>query len=154
MTRSKFPLDEEALRRLAAILEDTGLTEIEVEAGDHRMRVAKAPAPVQAAAPLPAAMPGAMPGAAPAAASAPCAVAESGHTVASPMVGTAYLASEPGAKPFVQVGDSVAEGQTLLIIEAMKVMNTLPAPRAGRVVRIHVQDGQPVEFGEPLLVLE
>lgn len=153
MTRSKFPLDEEALRRLAAILEDTGLTEIEVEAGDHRIRVAKTPAPVQVA-PAATVLPAAVPGAGPAVISAPCAVAESGHTVASPMVGTAYLAPEPGAKAFVQVGDSVAEGQTLLIIEAMKVMNTLPAPRAGRVVKIFVQDGQPVEFGEPLLVLE
>jgi len=153
MTRSKFPLDEEALRRLAAILEDTGLTEIEVEAGDHRMRVAKSPAPVQMA-PAVATLPAAVPGGGPSMIASPCAVAESGHTVASPMVGTAYLASEPGAKPFVQVGDSVAEGQTLLIIEAMKVMNTLPAPRAGRITQIHVQDGQPVEFGEPLLVLE
>lgn len=148
----KFPLDEEALRRLAAILEDTGLTEIEVEAGDHRMRVAKTPAAVQAV-PAPAATPAAAPAAATPVA-APCAPAETGFPVNSPMVGTAYLAPEPGAKPFVQVGDSVAEGQTLMIIEAMKVMNTLPSPRAGKVARILVQDGEPVEFGEPLLVLE
>lgn len=153
MSRSKFPLDEDALRRLASILDDTGLTEIEVEAGDHRMRVARAPAPIQAAAVAGSLLPPALPGPAVAVA-APCAAAESGLTVASPMVGTVYLAAEPGAKPFVQDGDSVAEGQTLLIIEAMKVMNTLPAPRAGRVLRVMVQDGQPVEFGEPLLVLE
>jgi len=148
----KFPLDEEALRRLAAILEDTGLTEIEVESGDHRMRVAKAPMTGQAAAT-------AVPTAAPATAAIPAdaaagSIAEHEFAVTSPMVGTAYMAPEPGAKPFVQLGDSVAEGQTLMIIEAMKVMNALPAPRAGRVVRLLVQDGEPVEFGEPLLILE
>lgn len=146
----KFPLDEDALRRLASILEDTGLTEIEVEAGDHRIRVAKTPAAVHAA-PAPVAAPA--PATSEPAPASPAA-AESGSSVTSPMVGTAYLASEPGAKPFVQPGDTVAEGQTLLIIEAMKVMNALPSPRAGRVSRIMVQDGQPVEFGEPLLVLE
>ncbi|WP_366554407.1 acetyl-CoA carboxylase biotin carboxyl carrier protein [Aquibaculum sediminis] len=146
----KFPLDEDALRRLASILEDTGLTEIEVEDGDHRIRVAKTPAVVHAA---PMATAPSAPATAEAAPAAPAA-AESGSAVTSPMVGTAYLASEPGAKPFVQPGDTVAEGQTLLIIEAMKVMNAMPSPRAGRVSRILVQDGQPVEFGEPLLVLE
>ncbi|HLW26683.1 MAG TPA: acetyl-CoA carboxylase biotin carboxyl carrier protein [Kiloniellales bacterium] len=146
----KFPLDEEALRRLASILEDTGLTEIEVEAGDHRMRVAKTPAVTSAvSAPMPVAAPAA---AQPTA--APSDLAEHEFAVTSPMVGTAYLAPEPGAKPFVQPGDSVSEGQTLMIIEAMKVMNALPAPRAGRVVRVLVQDGEPVEFGEPLLILE
>lgn len=148
----KFPLDEEALRRLASILEDTGLTEIEVEAGDHRMRVAKTPVAAQQA--MPASIPIAAP-AAPAAAAAPGSdLAENEFAVTSPMVGTAYMAPEPGAKPFVQPGDSVSEGQTLMIIEAMKVMNALPAPRAGRVVRVLIQDGEPVEFGEPLLILE
>ncbi|MDF2096531.1 acetyl-CoA carboxylase biotin carboxyl carrier protein [Aquibaculum arenosum] len=146
----KFPLDEDALRRLASILEDTGLTEIEVEAGDHRIRVAKTPAAVHAAPLASAASAQTTAEVGPATPAA----AESGSAVTSPMVGTAYLASEPGAKPFVQPGDTVAEGQTLLIIEAMKVMNALPAPRAGRVSQILVQDGQPVEFGEPLLVLE
>lgn len=151
----KFPLDEEALRRLASILEDTGLTEIEVEAGDHRMRVAKTPAIVQGVA----AQAGAPPAltAAPATAhatAAPADLADNEFAVTSPMVGTAYLAPEPGAKPFVQPGDSVSEGQTLMIIEAMKVMNALPAPRSGRVVRLLAEDGEPVEFGEPLLILE
>ena len=146
----KFPLDEEALRRLASILEDTGLTEIEVEAGDHRMRVAKTPAVTSAvSAPMPVAAPAA---AQPTA--APSDLADHEFAVTSPMVGTAYLAPAPGAKPFVQPGDSVSEGQTLRIIEAMKVMSALPAPRAGRVVRVLVQDGEPVEFGEPLLILE
>lgn len=148
----KFPLDEEALRRLAAILEDTGLTEIEVEAGDHRIRVARTPTVAQAVAVPP-------PPAAAATTAAPAQASEAGgpdggFTVTSPMVGTAYLAPEPGAKPFVQPGDTVSEGQTLMIIEAMKVMNALPSPRAGRVVQVLVQDGQPVEFGEPLLILE
>jgi|SRR5690625_1198729 len=144
----KFPLDEEALRRLASILEDTGLTEIEVEAGDHRIRVAKAAGAAQAMS-----LPVAAPAGAPTAATA-AGLAEHEFAVTSPMVGTAYRAPEPGAKPFVQPGDSVAEGQTLMIIEAMKVMNALPAPRAGRVVRLLVEDGEPVEFGEPLLILE
>lgn len=150
----KFPLDEEALRRLASILEDTGLTEIEVEAGDHRIRVAKAAGAAQAMS-LPVAAPAGAPTAATAAGAAAAAgLAEHEFAVTSPMVGTAYRAPEPGAKPFVQPGDSVAEGQTLMIIEAMKVMNALPAPRAGRVVRLLVEDGEPVEFGEPLLILE
>ncbi|MGO1120923.1 acetyl-CoA carboxylase biotin carboxyl carrier protein [Rhodovibrionaceae bacterium A322] len=152
----KFPLDEKAVRTLATILDDTNLTEIEVEAGDHCIRVARtansvavaAPAPV-AAAPAPVAAAAAPVAAAPAAAGG--ALPEG--AVTSPMVGTAYLASEPGSPAFVQVGDQVKEGQTLLIIEAMKVMNALPAPRGGTVTEILVQDGQPVEFGEPLLVI-
>ncbi len=152
---SKFPIDEDALRSLAALLEETGLSEIEVAEGERRLRVARhAPPVVQAALPaqgmLPAQGPAALPSgpAAPAPASGP---AEG--TVASPMVGTAYLAPEPGAKPFVAVGDRVEKGQTLLIIEAMKVMNALPAPHAGTVREIQIQDGQPVEFGEPLMVI-
>jgi acetyl-CoA carboxylase biotin carboxyl carrier protein len=146
------PIDARLVRRLAAILNDTGLTEIEVERGDLRIKVARnlggAVAQVYAAAPAPVA-------AAPVAPSAPAAGApeHSGEAVKSPMVGTVYLQPEPGAPPFVRVGDTVAEGQTLLIIEAMKTMNPIPSPRAGRIVEMLVGDGQPVEFGEPLVVI-
>jgi acetyl-CoA carboxylase biotin carboxyl carrier protein len=145
------PIDARLVRRLAAILNDTGLTEIEVERGDLRIKVARN-GPVAA---LPTVY------AAPAVASATPALAaarsvEAGHegdVVNSPMVGTVYLQPEPGAPPFVRVGDSVAEGQTLLLVEAMKTMNPIPAPRAGRVLEMLVADGQPVEFGEPLAVI-
>jgi acetyl-CoA carboxylase biotin carboxyl carrier protein len=146
------PIDARLVRRLAAILNDTGLTEIEVERGDLRIKVARnlggAVSQVYAAAPAPVA-------AAPVAPSAPAAGApeHSGEAVKSPMVGTVYLQPEPGAPPFVRVGDMVAEGQTLLIIEAMKTMNPIPSPRAGRIVEMLVGDGQPVEFGEPLVVI-
>jgi len=145
------PIDARLVRRLAAILNDTGLTEIEVERGDLRIKVARnlagpAAAPtVYAAPPAPAA-------AAPAAPR----VAEpefAGDLVKSPMVGTIYLQPEPGAAPFVRVGDMVSEGQTLVIVEAMKTMNPIPAPRAGRILEMLVADGQPVEFGEPLAVI-
>jgi acetyl-CoA carboxylase biotin carboxyl carrier protein len=152
------PIDAKLVRRLAGILNDTGLTEIEVERGDLRIRVARsltaavaapvhlAPAPV-AAAPAPVA-------GAPAAA-APAPVAEMrGEQIKSPMVGTVYLQPQPGSPPFVQVGDTVEEGQTLVLIEAMKTMNPIPAPRAGRIVAMLVSDSQPVEFGEPLAVIE
>jgi acetyl-CoA carboxylase biotin carboxyl carrier protein len=146
------PIDARLVRRLAAILNDTGLTEIEVERGDLRIKVARnggvTPAPVTyAAAPAP------MPAAA-GPASRPAEAAEhEGDVVNSPMVGTVYLQPEPGTPPFVRVGDMVSEGQTLLIIEAMKTMNPIPAPRAGRIVEMLVADGQPVEFGEPLAVI-
>lgn len=149
----KPDVDDKLLRTLAGILNDTGLTEIEYESGDVRIRVAKAPAPVTMAAygapPVAAAPAGA---AAPAA--TPAKAADAAGTVKSPMVGTVYSAAEPGKPPFVKVGDRVKEGQTLLIIEAMKVMNALPSPRAGTVTQILVNDGQPVEYGEPLLVIE
>jgi acetyl-CoA carboxylase biotin carboxyl carrier protein len=144
------PIDARLVRRLAAILNDTGLTEIEVERGDLRIKVARnggvAPMPTLYATPAPA----------PAASStsAPRAEAEhEGDIVNSPMVGTVYLQPEPGAASFVRVGDTVSEGQTLLIIEAMKTMNPIPAPRAGRILEMLVADGQPVEFGEPLAVI-
>jgi acetyl-CoA carboxylase biotin carboxyl carrier protein len=152
---SADPIDARLVRRLAAILNDTGLTEIEVERGDLKIRVARgaigpALAPAVYAAPPAAAAPSPAPSAA--AAPAPAALPE-GDVVNSPMVGTVYLQAEPGAPPFVQAGDQVAEGQTLLIIEAMKTMNPIPAPRAGRIVELLVADGQPVEFGEPLAVI-
>ena len=153
-------IDTGLVRSLADILNDTDLTEIEVERGDLKIRVARevtmaapvqyAPAPAQmAAAPAPvAATPAAMP-------SDPATiVARSGEEVKSPMVGTAYLQASPEAPPFVQPGDKVKKGQTLLIVEAMKTMNPIQAPRDGVVKEILVGDAQPVEFGEPLVLLE
>ena len=148
----KSKIDGDAVRELANLLEETGLAEIELEQNGLRLRVAKA---VGQSFIAPAAAPGA---AAPVAAAAPVSGAgESGDhpgAVTSPMVGTVYVAAEPGAKPFISVGDSVSEGQTLLIVEAMKTMNQIPAPRAGKVTSILVANGQPVEFGEPLVVIE
>ncbi len=145
---SKFDIDEALIRKLAKLLKETGLTEIEFETDDARIRVnAGASGPVIAAAPALAAP------AAIAAAAAPAADAPAAGSISSPMVGTAYLSPEPNAAAFVKVGDRVAKGQTILIIEAMKVMNPIPAPHAGTVTQILVQDGQPVEFGEPLMVI-
>ena len=148
---SKLELDEKLVRKLSELLDETGLTEIEYETGGHRIRVVRGGATVQAPAPL--APPVSLPGAAEAPAEA-AAEAVPANAVTAPMVGTAYVAPGPGAATFVSVGDSVKEGQTLLIIEAMKVMNQIPSPRAGKVTQILVQDGQPVEYGEPLLIIE
>jgi acetyl-CoA carboxylase biotin carboxyl carrier protein len=147
---SKFDIDEALIRKLAKLLKETGLTEIEFETDDARIRVnAGASGTVIAAAPAIAAPAAAAAAAAPAAsADAPAA-----GSVSSPMVGTAYLSPEPNAAAFVKIGDRVAKGQTILIIEAMKVMNPIPAPHAGTVTQILVQDGQPVEFGEPMMVI-
>jgi acetyl-CoA carboxylase biotin carboxyl carrier protein len=152
------PIDARLVRKLADILNDTNLSEIEVEHGELKIRVARtlaAPAPVYAAAPAPLAAPVAA--AAPAAGAAPAAPAEpkyaAGDLVKSPMVGTVYLQPTPGAAPFAKVGDQVEEGQTLLIVEAMKTMNPIPAPKAGKILEFLVADSQPVEFGEPLVVI-
>lgn len=149
-------VDVELVRQLAALLDDTNLTEIEVEDADRKVRVARKAAPVAAAvqyAPAPAAAPVAAPAAvAPAVEAAPAPSAA--NAVKSPMVGTAYLAPNPEAKPFVAVGQKVAAGDTLLIIEAMKVMNPITAPSAGTVAAILVDSGQPVEFDQPLVVVE
>lgn len=148
----KLMIDAELIRRLAELLKETGLGEIEYAEGERRIRIAMptAAAPVAAAAtPAPAAA--AAPAAAPSASGAANAPA---GALTSPMVGTAYLAPEPSAPPFVKPGDKVREGQTVLIIEAMKVMNAIRAPRAGTVTRVLVTDGAPVEYGEPLLVIE
>jgi acetyl-CoA carboxylase biotin carboxyl carrier protein len=149
---SKLEVDEGVIRKLSELLQEMGLTEIEYEAGGHRIRVARGFA-ASAAAPVLALQAGASAqgGDAPA---ADAGEAVPANAVTSPMVGTTYVAPEPGAAPFVSVGDTVKEGQTLLIIEAMKVMNQIPSPRAGKVTQILVQDGQPVEYGEPLLILE
>jgi acetyl-CoA carboxylase biotin carboxyl carrier protein len=158
---AKFEPDDDLIRRLAALLEETGLSEIEFEADGKRIRVgrgsvAAAPAGSAPTAGAGASAPGAAPGAASGAppSASPGAEAVPAGTVVSPMVGTVYLAAEPGAPSLLKVGDAVTEGQTLLIIEAMKVMNPLASPHAGTVTRILVSDGQPVEFGEPLLIIE
>jgi acetyl-CoA carboxylase biotin carboxyl carrier protein len=154
---AKFATSDGALiRELALLLDETSLTEIEIERAGLRVRVARN---VSIAASVPAAAPAAAaPAAAPALAAAAAATTAdfSKHpgAVPSPMVGTAYWASEPGAKPFIEVGSKVSIGQTLLIIEAMKTMNQIPSTRAGTVTQILVEDGQPVEFGEPLVIIE
>ena len=157
MSDKKTSIDPNLVRELAKILDDTGLSEIEVEHGELRLRIARtlaaAAAPVQthvvhasASTPAPApapqpAMAGLDPGKHP-------------GMVPSPMVGTAYLSPEPGAPPFIKVGDSVTAGQTIMVVEAMKTFNPIPAPRAGKVAAILVEDAQPVEFGEPLVILQ
>ncbi len=147
---AKLDFDEALVRRLSELLEETGLTEIEYEAEGHRIRVARAAQVVLAPASANvAAEPGAAPAETPS--SDPGVPA---NALASPMVGTVYTAPESGAPSFVKVGDQVKQGQILLIIEAMKVMNPIPSPRAGTVTRVFVQDGQPVEYGEPLMTID
>jgi acetyl-CoA carboxylase biotin carboxyl carrier protein len=151
-TAAKFKSDDSALiRELALLLDETSLTEIEIERAGLRVRVARN---ISIAASMPAAFQGAAPAAPAAAVVAVADIAKHPGVVPSPMVGTAYWASEPGAKPFIEVGAKVSVGQTLLIIEAMKTMNQIPSPRAGTVTQILVDDGQPVEFGEPLVIIE
>jgi acetyl-CoA carboxylase biotin carboxyl carrier protein len=145
---SKFDIDEALIRKLAKLLKETGLTEIEFETDDARIRVNAGATGAAIVGTPAAATPVAALAPAPAGADAPAA-----GSVSSPMVGTTYLSPEPNAAAFVKVGDRVAKGQTILIIEAMKVMNPIPAPHAGTVTQILVQDGQPVEFGEPLMVI-
>jgi acetyl-CoA carboxylase biotin carboxyl carrier protein len=151
-TAAKFTSDDGALiRELALLLDETSLTEIEIERAGLRVRVARN---ISIAASV---APSAQPAAALAVAAAPADDADMAKhpgVVPSPMVGTAYWSSEPGAKPFIEVGSKVTVGQTLLIIEAMKTMNQIPSPRAGTVTQILVEDGQPVEFGEPLVIIE
>jgi acetyl-CoA carboxylase biotin carboxyl carrier protein len=148
---AKLQCDEALIRRLSELLEETGLSEIEYEAEGQRIRVARNNQVVAAPAVAPA--PGGL--CRPAAADAPADhEAAPANAVTAPMVGTVYVAAEPGAAPFVTVGDEVEQGETLVIIEAMKVMNPIPSPRAGTVKRILIQDAQPVEFGEPLMVIE
>src|SRR3954464_7140985 len=147
----KPSVDHDLIHELTELLDETGLTEIEIEQDGQRVRVARnagratpahiapptaAPAPIAMSTPKPA-DPAKHPG-----------------VVISPMVGTAYISPEPGAKPFIEVGAQVKAGETLLIIEAMKTMNQIPAPRAGAVIQILFEDGQPVEFGEPLVIIE
>ena len=150
------PIDARMVRKLADILTDTGLSEIEVECDGLKIRVAKtlSAAPIQyAAAPAPV-VAAAAPAATASAGEAAAPERRNGDVVKSPMVGTVYLQPQPDAPAFVKVGDTVSAGQTLMIVEAMKTMNPIPAPKAGKVVEIIVEDGQPVEFGEPLVVIE
>jgi acetyl-CoA carboxylase biotin carboxyl carrier protein len=149
MPKQSSATDHDLIRELAKLLDETGLTEIEIERAGVRVRVGRQgggmvvqPAQMAAAvAPPPLAL-------------APAEPVKHPGTVASPMVGTAYLAPEPGARPFVEVGTRVSAGDTLLIIEAMKTMNQIPAPRSGTVTQILIEDSVPVEFGEPLMVIE
>jgi len=159
MTKKEATFDKDLVRELAALLEETGLTEIEIEHEGKRVRVARgvnltttlttdggqSEARETAARPATDVR---------SSASRPDELVVHPGTVTSPMVGTAYRSAEPGAPPFVEVGTRVAAGQTLLIIEAMKTMNQIPSPRAGTVIAILVEDGQPVEYGEPLAVIE
>jgi acetyl-CoA carboxylase biotin carboxyl carrier protein len=148
--------DAEVIRALAGLLSETGLSEIEYAVGDHRIRVARemVASPVQANGYAN----GHAPALVPAEASPPAApattTADHPGTVTAPLVGVAYLAPQPGAAPFVRVGDMISKGQTLLIIEAMKVMNQIRASRTGRLVRIFVDDSDPVEYGAPLMLIE
>lgn len=154
MSTKKNGVDQQLIRDLATILDETNLTEIEVEQEDLRIRVSRTPAAIQSYAAAPyAAAPAPAVAAAPVAA-APAVADVSKNAIPSPMVGTAYLSPSPDAKPFIEVGQKVKEGQTLLIIEAMKTMNQIPSPRAGTVVAILCEDAQPVEYGEPLVVVE
>jgi acetyl-CoA carboxylase biotin carboxyl carrier protein len=156
MSIKKTGVDQQLVRDLAGILNDTNLTEIEVELGDLKVRVSRQPAAVHAVA-APPAFVNQAPQAAPAAIQAPAAAPAADvakNAVPSPMVGTAYLAPSPDAKPFIEVGQAVKEGQTLLIIEAMKTMNQIPSPRSGTVTAILFEDAQPVEYGMPLVVIE
>jgi acetyl-CoA carboxylase biotin carboxyl carrier protein len=150
---SAMRVDAALVQELAELLTTNALTEIEVEDGDRKIRVARhaAPgaAPTLATAPAPTA-----PAPAQSLAAAPASEEDSGETIKSPMVGTAFLSAEPGAKPFVEPGDTVKTGDTLLIIEAMKVMNTITAPAGGVVKKVLVGDGQPVEFDQPLIVID
>jgi acetyl-CoA carboxylase biotin carboxyl carrier protein len=145
-------IDGELVKKLAGLLDETKLTEIEYSVGEFRLRVTRTPAPVQAYAAGPAAAPVAH-----AAAPAPAAEADpASHpgAVTSPMVGTVYLSPQPGSAPFVRVGDIVSAGQTLLIIEAMKVMNQIKAPKGGKLARILISDSSPVEFGQAVMIVE
>jgi acetyl-CoA carboxylase biotin carboxyl carrier protein len=149
-------VDRELIRALAALLTENNLTEIEWSEGDRRVRVVRQAAATMVAMGTPMMAPAG--GAAPAAGGAAPAAAEFGKdhpgAVTSPMVGTVYVSPEPGAKPFVTEGQEVREGQTLLIVEAMKTMNPIPAPRGGTVRRVLVKDGSPIEYGQLLMIIE
>lgn len=153
MSQDKKKSETDLIRDLALLLDETNLSEIELEKADFRIRVARQ---LHIDAPVTMAAPAVAPAPAPAAAPVAPAADSGPHpgTITSPMVGTAYLAPEPGAKNYVEVGDKVSEGQTILIIEAMKTMNHIPATKSGTVKQVLVEDAQPVEFGEPLIIVE
>jgi acetyl-CoA carboxylase biotin carboxyl carrier protein len=151
MSRHKHGIDRELIRELARLLDETGLSEIEFERDGQRVRVVRQ---IHA--------PAAVPSRAPAVVESTVSLLDSAQpdpakhpgVVTSPMVGTVYIAPEPGSRPFVEIGSRVGIGDTLLIVEAMKTMNQIPSPRAGTVVQVLIEDGQPVEFGEPLMIIE
>ena len=150
MAREQSGIDHELIRELARLLDETGLTEIEFERDGQRVRVARE----LSATVLPTRVEPAQTTALPSSTAAAVNPASHPGVVTSPMVGTAYRGPEPGARPYVDVGSRVHAGDPLLIVEAMKTMNQIPAPRAGTVIQILIEDGQPVEFGEPLLIIE
>jgi acetyl-CoA carboxylase biotin carboxyl carrier protein len=151
MSADQKPSDHDLIRDLAKLLDETGLTEIEIERGGTRVRVGRQPAAISnVSVPVVPAAVAAQPATAPRAADP----AQHPGAVLSPMVGTAYRAGEPGGMPFVDVGSKVKAGDTLLIIEAMKTMNHIPAPRSGTVAQVMIEDGHPVEFGELLMIVE
>ena len=156
MTTATLPFDPEAVRQLATILADTGLTEIEIEGKEGRIRVARAHPPAQAPSPTTtvSVSPSSLPAVANSALGVPDDDAAHPGAVLSPMVGIVYLAPEPGATPYIAPGQAVAAGQILLLIEAMKTYNQIKAQKAGTVTRILVASGAPVEYGEPLLIIE
>jgi acetyl-CoA carboxylase biotin carboxyl carrier protein len=147
----KAPVDHDLIRELARLLDETGLDEIEIEQEGLRVRVGRHAPAVQAVTHVP---PPPLTAPAPAVMDAPGDPTKHPGVITSPMVGTAYRSPEPGARPFVETGSVVKAGDPLLIIEAMKTMNQIPAPRAGTVIQILIEDGQPVEFGEPLMIIE
>jgi acetyl-CoA carboxylase biotin carboxyl carrier protein len=149
MPRQKPEIDRDLIRELARLLDETGLTEIEFERDGQRVRVARQ---AQTIAALPSRPMTAIE--VPSLDAAPLDPAKHPGVVTSPMVGTAYVGAEPGARPYVDVGSRVGIGDTLLIVEAMKTMNQIPSPRAGTVIQVLIEDGQPVEFGEPLMIIE
>ena len=149
--KEKLAIDPDIVRELARLLDETGLSEIEFERDGQRVRVARqaqalAPAPSRLTAPADVPLPATDP--------APVDPAKHPGVITSPMVGTAYVGPEPGSRPFVEIGSRVEAGDTLLIVEAMKTMNQIPSPRAGTVLQVLIEDGQPVEFGEPLMIIE
>jgi acetyl-CoA carboxylase biotin carboxyl carrier protein len=158
MPGRRLAIDEDAIRELTALLDELGLSEIEVEQNGQRVRVARhaaaPPAGVARAAGAPGEAPATVAIAGPSVVAGMVDAAAHPGLVPSPMVGTAYRAPEPGAKPFVDIGSAVAVGDTLLIVEAMKTLNQIPSPRAGTVTQILFEDGQPVEYGEPLMIVE
>lgn len=157
MSKDNNKFDTDLIRDLALLLDETNLTEIELEQTGFKVRVAReirVEAPVNIAAPTPAPAAAVTSVEAPSAPAGPSAAGPHPGTITSPMVGTAYLASEPGARPYVQIGDTITEGQTIVIVEAMKTMNHIPATKSGTVKDILVSDAQPVEFGEPLIIVE
>jgi acetyl-CoA carboxylase biotin carboxyl carrier protein len=150
MAKLKSAIDADLIRELAKLLEETGLTEIEFERDGARVKVARRarrPAAAASAAAMPSAGRVAVDG-------GPADLSDHPGLVTSPMVGIAYLGPEPGARAYVEIGSRVRAGETLLIVEAMKTMNQIPAPRAGTVIQILIEDGKPVEFGEPLMIVE